>query len=109
MAKTIAIKLRYEDFTTVNRAFTLPQFGSSDFTFFFHAKRLMLSAMDRRVGIRLIGVKLSSFDNVYQAELFDEEKQLKRYGRLVVIDQIRRRFGFNSLLMGESVYLAGKE
>ena len=65
--------------------------------------------MDRRVGIRLIGVKLSSFDNVYQAELFDEEKQLKRYGRLVVIDQIRRRFGFNSLLMGESVYLAGKE
>ena len=109
VAKTIAIKLRYEDFTTVNRAFTLPQFGSSDFTFFFHAKRLMLSAMDRRVGIRLIGVKLSSLDNVYQAELFDEEKQLKRYGRLVVIDQIRRRFGFNSLLMGESVYLAGKE
>ena len=43
VAKTIGIKLRYEDFTTVNRTFTLSQFGSSDFTFFFHAKRLMLS------------------------------------------------------------------
>ena len=110
MAKRIEVKIRYEDFRTINRSITLIQFENRDFAFFIKGKKLLLSAIDRQLGIRLIGVKLSQFiDTVYQTKLFKEEKQLKEYTRAVAIDCIRKRFGFNAVFIAESLYLTSKE
>lgn len=106
MAKTVSLKVRYEDFKTVDRSYALSQFDHRDFILFAAAKQLMMLIITRRVGIRLIGVSVSNLtDSKRQTELFNEEQQLKEYNRLAAIDRTRQQFGFNSLFVGEAVYL----
>ena len=106
-ARTVSLKLRYEDFETIDRSRTLPQPDNRDPSLFSVAKDLMFSAITRRVGIRLIGVGLSNLTGSgRQTELFSEGQWLKEGYRLQAIDRTRRQFGFNSLLAGEAIHLA---
>ncbi len=106
-ARTVSLKLRYEDFETIDRFQTLSQPDNRDPSLFSVAKDLMLSAITRRVAIRLIGVGLSNLTGSgHQTELFSEKRWLKEWNRLQAIDRTRRQFGFNSLLAGEAIHLA---
>ena len=108
-ARTVSVKLRYEDFDTIDRSRTLSQPESRDPSLFSVAKELMFSAITRRVGIRLIGVGLSNLiDSGRQTNLFDEGEWIKGWHRLEAIDKARSRFGFNAVLAGEAIRLAEK-
>ena len=108
-ARTVSVKLRYEDFDTIDRSRTLSQPESRDPSLFSVAKELMFSAITRRVGIRLIGVGLSNLiGSGRQTNLFDEGEWIKGWHRLEAIDKARSRFGFNAVLAGEAIRLAEK-
>ena len=108
-ARTVSVKLRYEDFNTIDRSRTLSQPESRDFSLFSVAKELMFSAITRRVGIRLIGVGLSNLiGSGRQTNLFDEGEWIKEWDRLDAIDKARSRFGFNAVLVGEAIRLTDK-
>ncbi|MDP6457214.1 MAG: DNA polymerase IV [Candidatus Marinimicrobia bacterium] len=105
-ARTVNVKIRYEDFETLDRSRTLPQPNNRDDALYSVADDLMKKAITRRVGIRLIGVGLSNLTPCYhQVNLFDEGAWLKGRRRLEAVDKTRRRFGFDSVLRGEAVYL----
>ena len=108
-ARTVSVKLRYEDFNTIDRSRTLSQPESRDFSLFSVAKELMFSAITRRVGIRLIGVGLSNLiGSGRQTNLFDGGEWIKGWHRLDAIDKARSRFGFNAVLVGEAIRLTEK-
>jgi len=105
-ARTVNVKIRYEDFETLDRSRTLPQPNNRDDALYSVADDLMKKAITRRVGIRLIGVGLSNLTPCFhQVNLFDEGAWLKGRRRLEAVDKTRRRFGFDSVLRGEAVYL----
>ena len=108
-ARTVSVKLRYEDFNTIDRSRTLSQPESRDFSLFSVAKELMFSAITRRVGVRLIGMGLSNLiGSGRQANLFDGGEWIKGWHRLDAIDKARSRFGFNAVLVGEAIRLTEK-
>ena len=68
-ARTISIKVRMGDFTTLTRSRTLV--GASDEpAVIADAARALLSVVDLRGGVRLLGVGVSGFTEAAQPELF---------------------------------------
>ncbi|MEE9167004.1 MAG: DNA polymerase IV [Candidatus Neomarinimicrobiota bacterium] len=105
-ARTVSVKLRYEDFETELRSMTLSQPENVDEVIFSVARDLTLNAITRRVRIRLIGVGLSNLtDDYHQIDLFEEHTWLRMRQRLLAMDQTRERFGFDALLAGEAIPL----
>lgn len=105
-ARTVSVKLRYEDFETELRSATLLQPENSDQVIFSVAKSLTFKTMARRVRIRLIGIALSNLtDDYHQVDLFEEDAWLKMRNRLLSMDHARKRFGFDSILAGEAIPL----
>ena len=105
-ARTVSIKLRYEDFDTHLRSATLQQPENRDNVVFSVAKSLILRAIVRRVSIRLIGIALSNLTHDYhQIDLFEENVWLRVRRRLLSMDKTRKRFGFDALLSGEGIHL----
>ena len=108
-ARTVSVKLRYEDFETIHRSRTLSRPENRDSSLFSVAKELMCSAITRRVGVRLIGMGLSNLTGSgRQTDLFDEGEWIKGWHRLEAIDKARSRFGFNAVLTGEAIRLAAQ-
>jgi DNA polymerase IV len=61
-ARTISIKVRLDDFTTVTRARTLPE-ATSDPVVITAAARALIRAYDPPRPVRLLGVRAASFEN----------------------------------------------
>lgn len=71
-ARTVSIKLRFADFSTVTRDRTLPDPGHSLDEFVGEAVALLESVHDGRQPIRLLGVKLAGLERgFWQPGLFD--------------------------------------
>src|SRR5205085_2197033 len=62
VARTVQLKLRYRDFTTITRARTLPEATDLAATIGAEA-RVLLDAVDLRDGIRLLGVTAMQLDD----------------------------------------------
>ena len=98
--RTVTLKLRYSDFKTITRAESIEP--TNDDTAVAHiARSLLRSAYTRKLPIRLIGVRLSHFDEQEQMELplFPSEK--KKQEILKVVDKIRHRFGDKIIHIGQ--------
>ncbi len=102
-AQTIAIKLRYGDFSTFTRQTTLPQPTNIDQDIFATAWALFENNWNKRA-IRLIGVagrKLSPFAK--QLDLFgSQDDRTERLTRAV--DEIRHKYGTASLKRGSTLH-----
>jgi DNA polymerase IV len=61
-ARTIQLKLRYKDFTTITRAHSLEQPTQSDREIFEQVRRLFLGNWKKGVPVRLLGVQTSNFE-----------------------------------------------
>ncbi len=101
-ARTIAIKLRYGDFTTFTRQTTLPQSVDLDQPIFETAWALFQSNWDKRP-IRLLGVAARHFaPMVQQLDLFaprdDRQERLTH-----TVDEIRDKFGTSALKRASSL------
>lgn len=91
LAACITVTIRYSNFETVTKQASIP-YTSLDATFIKKAKELFQSLYDRRMLLRLIGVRLSSLiPGVEQMELFGDNK--KQYELTRTMDNIRKRFG----------------
>ena len=101
-ARTIAIKLRYSDFTTFTRQTTLPQPTNIDQEIFATAWTLFEANWHQRA-IRLIGVAGRQLSPAArQLDLFDtQDDRAERLTRTV--DEIRHKYGTDALKRGSTL------
>ena len=59
--RTVNLKIRYADFTTLSRSMTLPS-STNDRTAIFRAATEMMAELDIDRSIRLLGIGLSNLD-----------------------------------------------
>lgn len=90
--RTISLKVRYDDFTTVTRSRTLAR-GTTSAREIFRVAQELLSAVPDDRPVRLLGVAGSGFDGTepLQDELFDEDDSWDRLSR--VIGDVEEKFG----------------
>jgi DNA polymerase IV len=91
LAACITVKIRYSDFNTVNRQATIP-YTALDHLLLEKVKELFDKLYDRRLLVRLIGVRLTNLvPGNYQISMFDDTDDLiKLYQAL---DHLNGRFG----------------
>jgi DNA polymerase-4 len=110
-AKTITLKLRYSDFKTITRSLTLGDPTDDECDLFRVGKMLFEKSYTRRVRVRLIGISASNLYGAgWQMDLLDGARRLRRARLYASVDSVRRRYGFRSILHGNSFcYLTRKD
>jgi len=97
-ARTIQLKLRYKDFTTIARAHTLPVPTQLDTEIFEHVRALFRKNWKMGLQVRLLGVQASSFTNAApQIDLLDGNRQQRWRDALAAADRLRDKFGESSV------------
>ncbi len=100
IASTIKVKIRWPDFTTITRQYSLRQPTDQDGMIFSIAKELFMEAWKDRIPVRLIGVGTSGFtEGAHQLSLWDTPNE-KEHRLLTALDEIRKRFGKEALKRG---------
>lgn len=96
LTSTVSVKIRYSDFQTYTKQLKIA-YTSADHVLIPKIEELFTRLYDRRLLIRLIGVKFSGLvGGNYQINLFDDsESMLNLYHSL---DKIRNRFGEHSVI-----------
>ncbi len=91
LTSVVAVKIRYSDFDTHTKQLRIP-YTSTDHTLIRVVKELFDKLYDRRVLIRLVGVRLSGLvSGGYQINLLeDAEHTIRLYQEM---DYVRKRFG----------------
>jgi DNA polymerase IV len=99
--KTVTIKVRLEDFQTFTRARTLDLRTNFADTIYTNAQSLFMSFFKKGMKIRLIGVRVSHFDEAYVTEtLFVDPKDQKKEGIHAALDKLKDRFGEGTIHWG---------
>ena len=99
-ARTVKLKLRWYDFTTLTRQFTFARPTNQTKAIYLEADKLLLKNWLDRKPVRLIGVGLSGFEtNVRQLGFWDTS--IERSQRLQeALDELQNRYGKNSIRRG---------
>jgi DNA polymerase-4 len=95
-ARTVNLKLRYGDFSTITRQVTLPDATDSAPVLYAHALALFEKAWDRRA-VRLVGVGGTNLEQGgRQLRLFEQED--RRQAQLdSALDRIRAKYGESAI------------
>lgn len=94
MGKTVTIKLRWSDFTTISRQITLSQPINQDDEIYIHALSVFHKSWSRGRPVRLLGIALSGFNtparqlSLWETPTTEEDRRLQS-----TLDQLRDRFG----------------
>ena len=97
-ARTIQLKLRYKDFTTITRARSLPGTTQLDGEIFEQVRRLFRRNWNAGREVRLLGVQASSFEvEPEQMNLLQALPRQRWKDALTVADRLRDRFGESSI------------
>jgi DNA polymerase IV len=97
-ARTIQLKLRYKDFTTITRAHTLPGPTQLDMEIFEQIRALFHKNWKKGAQVRLLGVHASSFTTAPdQIGLLDGPRQQRWKDALAAADRLRDKFGESSV------------
>ncbi|WP_179354380.1 DNA polymerase Y family protein [Winogradskyella vidalii] len=101
LAGTISVKIRYSDFNTYNKQIKI-SYTSADHIIIPKVLELFKKLYQRRLLIRLIGVKISDIvSGNYQINLFDDtEEMINLYDAM---DHIRGRYGELSVMRASSM------
>ena len=100
--KTVKIKIRWPDFTTLTRQTTLPQPTDSDEEIVKTALKLLHAVRKPRQAVRLIGVGVSGLGApVRQLGLWDMGSEKSRKLQEVV-DELQAKYGKGVIRRGES-------
>lgn len=95
LASIVTVKLRYSDFETHTRQIRIP-YTSADHTLIRTAKELFTRLYDRRVLVRLIGVRLSGLVyGGYQINLLEDSESIIRLYQ--AMDLLRHKHGKQSI------------
>jgi DNA polymerase IV len=97
-ARTLQLKLRYRDFTTITRAHTLPIATQLDGEIFDQVRTLFRKNWKQGLQVRLLGVHASSFEaRPEQINLLEGGRQQRWKDALAAADRLRDRFGESSV------------
>jgi DNA polymerase-4 len=98
-ARTIQLKLRYKDFTTITRAHSLAASTQLDTEIFEQIRTLFRKTWKRGAEIRLLGVHVSSFEEAApgQMDLLDDGRHQRWQQALAAADRLRDKFGERSV------------
>ena len=97
----ITVKIRYSDFNTHTLQAKIP-YTSADHILIPKVKELFKRLYDRRLLVRLVGVRFSHLvGGGYQMNLFEESEELTQL--YSAMDHIRQRFGDRSVLRAVSL------
>jgi len=111
LARTVAVKLRYNDFKGDEARARLREPTRLEPDVLSAALSLLARLHTRRVSVRLVGVTLSglSLDDEDQLRLIRPDDEEQRAARLAsALDELRARFGFGAVTAGKSIELLGK-
>ena len=97
-ARTIQLKLRYKDFTTITRAHSLATPTQLDTEVFAQIRMLFRNNWKKGAEVRLLGVHVSSFEEgPGQVDLLDGERQQRWKQALAAADKLRDKYGESSV------------
>lgn len=100
LARTVAIKVRFGDFTTITRSITLPSPSNVAQEIYLAAKRLLSAVHIPADGLRLVGLRAEQMvrtgDGI-QLAWDDDPRRLKAEG---VMDLVDRKFGRGAISPG---------
>jgi DNA polymerase-4 len=104
-ARTVSLKLRYEDFTTLSRSMTLRRPVNSDAAIYEAADGLLSRVREaERRPVRLIGVGASNLvDDAVQLAL-EESREADEESLSKTFDRVRRKYGNRSLQTGRTAF-----
>jgi DNA polymerase-4 len=102
-ARTVQLKLRYSDFSTITRARTLDHATDIDIELIEQARALFLKNWNGRP-VRLVGVHAGSLEPAQgQMSLLDGDRQERWHKALEAVDKIRDRFGETSVTLASGM------
>ena len=97
-ARTIQLKLRYKDFTTITRAHSRPQPTQLDGEIFDEVRTLFRNNWRQGAQVRLLGVQTSLFEvQGQQIELLTDNRQQRWRNALEAADRLRDKYGESSV------------
>jgi DNA polymerase-4 len=97
-ARTLQLKLRYKDFTTITRAHTPPEATQLDTEIFENIRTLFRKNWKKGTQVRLLGVQASSFTTqAGQIDLLNGNRQQRWKDALAAADKLRDKFGESSV------------
>lgn len=109
-ARTVQLKLRYQDFSTITRACTLDHATQLDREVSTAVIGLFRQAWDRRTPIRLLGVHGGSLQTVEgQMNLLEEAKTAKLRDAFRSVDHIRGKFGEGVITLAKTMHAGIRE
>ncbi|ULQ56806.1 DNA polymerase IV [Flavihumibacter rivuli] len=92
----VTVKLRYANFDTVTRQCSIP-YTAADHILLQTAKELFFKLYDRRMLVRLLGIRFTQLiPGNYQLNLFDSTQEMVRLYQ--AIDSVKHRFGESSVI-----------
>jgi DNA polymerase-4 len=96
--RTVQLKLRYKDFSTITRAHTLPAPTQLDTEIFEQIRALFRKNWKKGMQVRLLGVQTSSFESQpEQLSLLEDSRQQRWKDALAAADRLRDKFGESSV------------
>jgi len=100
-ARTLQLKLRYKDFTTITRAHSVETPTQLDNEIFSEIRKLFHANWRKGAEIRLLGVQASSFSGESaQGDLLSGQGRGKWQQALTAMDRVREKFGESSVRLG---------
>lgn len=102
-ARTLQLKLRSTDFTTITRAHSIERATQLDNEIFVAIRELFRANWERGRGVRLLGISTSNFeDSEGQPSLLDDSHERWQQA-LLAADKMRDRFGDGKIRLGTSL------
>ena len=99
-ARTVQLKLRYSDFSTITRAHTFATPTQLDADLIDESRRLLRENREGGRAIRLIGVHVSGFAREEQMSLLADARSERWTKALKTADELRDRFGEAAVSLG---------
>jgi DNA polymerase-4 len=103
-ARTLQLKLRFKDFTTITRAHTLSAPTQLDTEIFEHIRTLFRKNWKAGREVRLLGVHASSFEPATtQGDLIEGNRRQRWQQALSAADRLRDKFGDSSVTLASGM------
>jgi DNA polymerase-4 len=103
-ARTVQLKLRYSDFTTITRAHSLDHATQLDTEIFHQARDLFRANRKARSKIRLLGIHAGGLESEEgQLNLLEEDSTQRWRKALTAMDRIRDKFGEDSVALASGL------
>lgn len=108
--RTVAVRLRYADGESAERARSLPQPSDTDPVVLALALDALAHLFTRRVALHQVGLVLSNFvcAGAEQGALFEEREAGRRAALYRAFDGVRDSFGHGAIVSGRALHLKGR-